>query len=186
MDKKRTVEDIGSIIRDMDRKYDANFGTWVRGEENIDTIVFNLKKYIDKYSEQIFSEALKWITEKWRIESRIAFMKKLLSEQLFRDNSETQKEVSKRNIRILRNVLKAWKAAEVTELITSFLTGMEKEERKLFLLWVLEEFNHEQITEIFIRIDHLVDWSTKISILKSFKYNIPTRTEKEKALQKDQ
>ncbi|KAI5179776.1 hypothetical protein NEOKW01_0239 [Nematocida sp. AWRm80] len=169
MQMKRTIEDIDATVKEMDCQYDANFGEWVRSEENLEIIVANFKKYLHQYTEQTFSEVLKWIVTGWKTSTRIVLLKKLLSKQLFRDNTPSQLESSRRIIRIIKSVIENWSPAQVSELIIEFLADMKKEEKRVFLLWLLEDFTHHKLTEIFIRIDNIVDWSLKISIIKNSK-----------------
>ncbi|KAH9385902.1 uncharacterized protein NEMAJ01_0798 [Nematocida major] len=166
---QRTVRDVDRTIKGMDKEYDANFGEWVRSEENVDVIAMNLRKYLAEYAEATFSEVLKWITEEWAVSSKILLLHKIFGKQLFRDNSALEMKSSRRNVRIMKGIIDEWGPGNISELIIEFLTGMQKEEKKLFLLWALEDFEHEKLTEIFIRIDTIVDWSLKISIIKKSK-----------------
>lgn len=167
MSIKRTVEDINNTIKEMDTEYDANFGEWVRSEENTDILAMNLKKYLNDYTESTYIEVLKWITEEWQVLSKILLLKKILLPTIFKNNSPAEIKESKRSIRIIRYFISEWSAMHISELIIEFIEGMQKEEKRLFLLWVLEDLEHQKLTEIFIRIDSLVDWTLKISIIKN-------------------
>ncbi|KAI5190859.1 hypothetical protein NEMIN01_1261 [Nematocida minor] len=169
MNIKRTVKDIDTTIKEMDKQYDANFEEWVRSEENIDILSVNLKKYLSEYTESTYAEVLKWITEDWAIPSKVLLMKKILLGTLFRNNSPAEIKLSKRSIRIIKNTIEDWSSMYISELIIEFMGGMQKEEKRLFLLWILEDLEHQKITEIFIRIDSIVDWTLKISIIKNSK-----------------
>ncbi|KAI5191181.1 hypothetical protein NECID01_1350 [Nematocida sp. AWRm77] len=174
----RTIEEVGNIIKDMDKKYDSNFGYWVRGEENIDTIVINLKKYFNQYSEENFAEVLKWITEKWRVDSKVAFLIKLLHGPILAATALPLEEDAKRNLNILHLTVAGWSPSEIADIASAFMKDMVKEHRGPFLQELLHGCTYEHITEVFIRIDHLVEWSTKISILKNTDYKDPLMTKR--------
>lgn len=166
---QRTAKDVDRTIKEMDKQYDANFGEWVRSEENIDIVSTNLKKYLNEYTEATFSEVLKWITEDWVLPSKVFLIYKIFCKQLFKNNSPDEIEQSKKAVRTIKKIIETWTPTQISDLILEFLTDMQKEEKRLFLLWILEDFEHEKLTEVFIRIDTIVDWSLKISIIKNSK-----------------
>jgi len=174
MKTHRTAADIGATIQEMDQQYDANFGEWIRTEDNIDILAINLKRYIEEYNEETFAEVLKWITECWSLVSRIALLKKLFSSLIFREDTLQQTEKSKKYVKILKIATAVWSAAHLSELILEFLVDLRKEEKKTFLLWLLEDCSQKKLTEIFIRVDNIIDWSLKIAIIKNGKVGFTT------------
>ncbi|KAI5186039.1 hypothetical protein NEHOM01_1242 [Nematocida homosporus] len=166
MQVKRSIQDIDSTIREMDQQYDANFGEWVRSEENLDILAANFKKYITEYTDDTFAAVLTWVTGQWKPLSKILLLKKLFAAGIFLCREKENSDTPRKKIQILKKVVEHWTPADVSDLIIEFLIDMQKEEKKLFLLWLLEDFDHRKLTEIFIRIDSIVDWSLKISIIK--------------------
>ncbi|EHY65553.1 hypothetical protein NEAUS04_2407 [Nematocida ausubeli] len=162
----RGIKDIDNTIKEMDKQYDANFGDWVRSEENLDVLSVNLKKYVYKYDQELFTAVISWITNDWAFNSKVKLIYKVFRDGLFHTNSPEDIQNSKDSIFIIKKIIKNWSVLQVSELIIEFITEMEKEEKKLFLLWVLDEVPHDRLTEIFIRIDNSVDWALKITIIK--------------------
>ncbi|OAG29032.1 hypothetical protein NEDG_01171 [Nematocida displodere] len=166
MQHKRTVEDIDATIREMDNQYDANFGEWVRSEDNLDILATNLRGYLEEYTPETFAEVLKWITIKWKSSSRIFLLKLLFKEEVFKENHAASPKPTPRTNIILKRVIDTWTNAQISDFLIEFLNGMGREEKRVFLFVIVENFTHQQLTEIFIRIDSIVDWSLKISIIK--------------------
>lgn len=182
MNIKRTVEDINTTIKEMDSEYDANFGEWVRSEENVEVLALNLKKYLNDYTESTYIEVLKWVTEEWQVISKIFLLKKILLPTIFKNNSCEEIKESKKSIRMIKKFTAEWSPLNTSELIVEFIEGMQKEEKRLFLLWILEDIDHQKLTEIFIRIDSLVDWALKISIIKNSR-SLQRRKERQEEMQ---
>ncbi|OAG33656.1 hypothetical protein NEIG_02064 [Nematocida sp. ERTm5] len=205
----RTAADVDRTIKQMDTKYDANFGEWVRSEDNLDVLGINLKKYVIKYSPELFTEVLNWITDGWSTTSKILLMHRIFKNIMFENNTHSvinnnyntmcnnntlnsthsvinnrlnsthsviNNECNRlvihplhRVVRILKGVTENWRVQEIAELLIEFITEMKKEEKRLFLLWMLEDIPSDKLTEIFIRIDGAIDWALKISIIKNSK-----------------
>lgn len=170
--KPRTSHEIETTVREMDREYDANFGDWVRNQENVGLISANIKKYVQEYTEETFAEVLRWITKKWHAVQQVALLKKLFHDELFEENTSDNFQLLRKKLGILKNVMSNWSALQVSELLTEFLRDMKKDDKKIFLTEILQDYDQQKITEIFIRIDNLIDWSLKLSIIKQKKQQI--------------
>lgn len=186
---ERTMESIEETVREMDEKYDANFGEWVRNEENLKVVATNFKKYIEEYSEETVVEVIKWVVKNWKLKSICTLLKELVLSDLFHEldalNADMgfktdlrQKALLKqrkaevlgriqRKIRIVNGLIENWGCAHISEFIVSALPDLKKEEKKAFLLHLLKEFDHQKLTEVFVKIDSAIDWALKISIIKS-------------------
>jgi hypothetical protein len=193
-EKERTMESIESTIREMDEKYDANFGEWVRNEENLKIVSLNFKKYLDEYDEAVIVEVVKWVVRRWKLKSICALLKDLLVSDLFHEVNDLGREAEKglqkellekraeamrrveRKMRIVKAVVGNWTSAHIAEFIALSIPGMTKEEKKVFLLALLREFSHQKLTELFVKIDSAIDWAMKISIIKSSKSSGPCRS----------
>lgn len=186
------MEDIDNTVREMDDQYDANFGEWVRNEDNLKVVALNLKRYIKEYSEELIVEVIGWIVRHWRIRSTSHLLKELLIFDLFQEINKFKEEVKERalhhalladrdeekkrilsffdmKIRIIRRVMEGWNSLFISEFISSSLLEFSKEEGKIFLLRFMREFKHKEIAEILMKTDTGVDWELKVRILKNSK-----------------
>lgn len=73
-----SLDDIERRIFLMDSKYDANFGDWIRNEDNARIVGYHLRKYIDDYSSEDFIVALKWIVKDWTLRNIIVLVQKMI------------------------------------------------------------------------------------------------------------
>ncbi|KAK9708096.1 hypothetical protein K7432_009829 [Basidiobolus ranarum] len=73
--------DVGRTIRAMDEQYGTQFETWIRNENNIDCVVFYLRKFILEFEDtnpSAISRAVKWIVEGWSVHKSAELLIKLL------------------------------------------------------------------------------------------------------------
>ncbi|KAG0437886.1 hypothetical protein DMUE_3424 [Dictyocoela muelleri] len=75
-----SLDDFENRIYNMDSKYDANFGDWIRNEDNARIVGYHLRKYIDDYSTEDFIVALKWIVKDWTLRNIIVLVQKMIFE----------------------------------------------------------------------------------------------------------
>ena len=80
----KTLESIEESIRLMDSIYDANFGEWIRNEQNCKVVGQNIKKYIGKYDDSDFIMVIKWIVKEWTLKGIMQFTKKFITDDLFK------------------------------------------------------------------------------------------------------
>ena len=76
------LKKIEQSINLMDETFDANFGDWIRNEDNCKIVGSNLKRYIEKYKISDFITVVKWIVKDWTLKSIILFSKKLIVDDL--------------------------------------------------------------------------------------------------------
>lgn len=93
------MEEIEHSINSMDSIYDANFGEWIRNENNCKIVGANIKKYMRVYKEADFLVVIKWIVKDWTLKNIITFTKKLITEELYTEKYTEEEDNSHMVIR---------------------------------------------------------------------------------------
>ncbi|KAI5171166.1 hypothetical protein NEFER03_0568 [Nematocida sp. LUAm3] len=169
---ERTVADIEETIKEMDKQYDANFGEWVRNEDNLDLLSTNFKKYLYDYTEETFSEVLRWVTNSWTNTSKSILFKSLFIKDLFSDNPSNPErtDLQSKKIRMVKNMTEKWHSMDIAEFMLMCMSDLTGDtERQIYVLWMFEGVPSHKLTDIFVRIDKVLDWPMKVSIIKKNK-----------------
>ncbi|TBT99710.1 hypothetical protein CWI38_1401p0030 [Hamiltosporidium tvaerminnensis] len=142
--------DIDNTVCHMDETYDANFGEWIRNEENARIVGCNLKKYINEYQIADFVVVLKWIVKDWTLRSIIVLVKKMIVDDLYR-SSKTE---YKRRIQLIKELICTWNPIFICEFILSVTKNFTVSEKVKFITHLLSSIEKQKSTDI---IYHLID-----------------------------
>lgn len=75
-----TEKDVENSILTMDKDYEANFGDWIRNEQNSETVGVCLRNHMEGHSIEDAKVVIKWITKNWTLNSIIFLFIGLLNE----------------------------------------------------------------------------------------------------------
>ncbi|WUR04996.1 uncharacterized protein VNE69_11159 [Vairimorpha necatrix] len=146
-----SLDQIEKSILFMDDTYDANFGEWIRNEDNCRIIAFNMKKYLDKYPVSNMIVVIKWIVKDWTLKSIIIFTKKMLFEDIININ----------NIKIVSGLIHTWNPLFISEFILATTKYFSSEEKLRILKILLESFEDKKLNEIFLHLDNKLESGIK-------------------------
>ncbi len=163
-----TLKQISETINFMDETYDANFGEWIRNEDNCKIVGCNLKRYIENYRESEFITVVKWIVKDWTLKSIILFSKKMILEDL--DNSNL--ELYARKVKILSGLIFTWNPIFTSEFLLACSSELSTSQRTDFMVGVLNVFDNKKLSEILSQIESKIDLQTKKELVKKFKDSI--------------
>ncbi|EEQ81739.1 hypothetical protein NCER_101709 [Vairimorpha ceranae BRL01] len=159
-----SLEQIEKSILFMDETYDANFGEWIRNEDNCRIIAYNMKKYIDKYSVSNMIVVIKWIVKDWTLKSIIIFTKKMLFEDIknfiFKESDLERKKFHNR-IKIVSGLIYTWNSLFISEFIIATTKIFSIEEKSYLLKMMLESFDQKKFSEIMEHLDNKMEFSVK-------------------------
>lgn len=181
-----SLNEVEDRINLMDCKYDANFGDWIRNEENSRIIGYHLKKYIDDYPVSDFIVVLKWIVKDWTLRSIILLCQKMIisdienfnekeiniNEYIFLNNSNQSLEINNQNkskinlekntyinikqiknrMEIIKGLIYTWNPIFIAEFIGCILNDFSKENKILFLKFLIQEFESDKLNDILDRL----------------------------------
>ena len=151
------LEKIESVISNMDETYDANFGDWIRNEENCKIIAYHLKKYVHLYPTHDFVVVLKWVVKDWTLRSIIILSKMMLI-------SDIESEFETR-IDILQGLIHTWHPAFVAEFIISTCKILDESIKTTYIRNIIENFNTDRVQNILKEIGDKMGSDFKESIL---------------------
>ncbi|KAI5151203.1 hypothetical protein ENBRE01_1969 [Enteropsectra breve] len=149
---KPSFSEIEQNIKEMDDKYDANFGEWIKNEENSKIIGYNLRKYIDRYSVAKTTPVVQWIINDWTLRGIILFSERLLSEDLVYKRG---KAYAKR-ISILLSIMLHWNAIFIACFISSISSKLDIDSQTHFYTDILKYFSEPRLRDILVELDHYV------------------------------
>lgn len=152
-----TLDKIDSVVLNMDQTYDANFGEWIRNEENCKIIAYHLKRYILQYPTHDFVVVLKWIVKDWTLRSIIVLSKMMMVTDL-----ELEFD---RKIDILQGLVHTWHPAFIGEFITSTCKLIEDPMKKSYIKKLLENFEINRVQNILQEIGDKIESCLKESVL---------------------
>lgn len=168
-----TLEKIEKTITTMDKTYDANFGEWIRNEENCKIIAYHLKKYILEYPTHDFVVVLKWIVKDWTLRSIIILTKMMIITEIGTSFD--------RKMDILQGLIFTWNPIFISEFVVSIIRMLNAPIKRAFILKLFEEFDKERVKAIIEQMGNKIDEGTKSALLKSISN---TRKKKKSAKRK--
>lgn len=170
-----SLKQIEDTINFMDSTYDANFGNWIRNEDNCKIVAGNLKKYIECYRESEFITVLKWIVKEWTLRSIIVLTKKLFIEDL---GAVTPEDYTRR-IRILSGLVFTWSPLFISEFLLANTVEMRPIPRTDFMAGVLNVFDSAKLGDILGQIKGKMNVETQTELVKKLRRSVylPTRDE---------
>lgn len=158
-----TLDKIESVITNMDETYDANFGEWIRNEENCKIIAYHLKKYIIQYPSHDFVVVLKWIVKDWTLRSIIVLSKMMMVADI---ESEFEKKID-----ILQGLVHTWHPAFISEFITSTCRLLDEPTKKIYIKKILENFETTRVQDILQEIGDKIEVCLKEIVLSEHTLN---------------
>ncbi|ADM11447.1 uncharacterized protein Eint_041600 [Encephalitozoon intestinalis ATCC 50506] len=165
------LEKIEKSISYMDDTYDANFGEWIRNEDNARIVAYNMKKYVDNYKTSDFIIVVKWIVKDWTLKSIIIFSKKMLVEDIkvlsFRRTEEDKEKYNKR-VRIISGLIFTWNPVFITEFMVSITRSFAANEKSRLLISLLEAFEPRKLSEILSQLETKIDQKAWNELFKTF------------------
>ncbi|EPR78904.1 hypothetical protein SLOPH_1708 [Spraguea lophii 42_110] len=156
-----TFKKIGETVYKMDSTYDANFGDWIRNEENSRIIGHHLSQYVDEYSVDDIILVLKWIVKDWTLRSIILLSRKMIIEDLM--INKDKKKILKR-IDIIKGLVETWNSIFISEFIISVIKTFTNEEKTEFIKVLLSTFEINKRKDILYQIKPKVDSDIKLDI----------------------
>ncbi|KAM0674549.1 hypothetical protein GVAV_002167 [Gurleya vavrai] len=147
------ISDIENTVNFMDTTYDANFGEWIRNEENARIVAHNLKKYVCKYPNEEFITVLKYIVRDWTLRSIIILIKKIFDKK-FLDNTE-----------ILQGLVYTWNSVFIAEFLMSIMKNLEIQDKIKFLRDFFIVFEYEKVYEIMAHMDGKIESKVKEAMI---------------------
>jgi len=160
-----SLKQIDDTIFFMDSTYDANFGNWIRNEDNCKIVGSNLRKYVESYRESEFITVLKWIVKDWTLRSIILLTKKLVLEDLVGMSHEAYA----RRVRILSGLIFTWNPIFISEFVLANTAELTVGQRTDFMVCVLNVFDSKKLGEILAQVESKIDSVTKRELVKKFK-----------------
>ncbi|KAM0672051.1 hypothetical protein CWI42_042090 [Ordospora colligata] len=165
------LDKIEESIAYMDETYDANFGDWIRNEDNARIVAYNMRKYVDCYKPSDFIIVVKWIVKDWTLKSIIIFSKKMLIEDLkalgFRKTDDDKSKYNRR-AKIVSGLVYTWNPVFITEFVISVTRSFTPNEKCRLLTNMLEIFEPKKISEILSQLETKIDQRTWNELFKTF------------------
>lgn len=162
------LSDVEQNIKEMDTSYDANFGEWIRNEENARIVGYHLHKYIDFYSTSEIIIVTKWIVKDWTLRSIILLIKKMLIDELILNsfNMDFKYEKMKekdyhmkflRAINIVQGVIYTWNPLFMAEFLVSISKSFILSDKEKFLIKIFEGLESNKSKEIITYLDEKIE-----------------------------
>merc|ERR1712003_45773 len=152
-----TLEKIEKSINAMDNTYDANFGDWIRNEDNCKIISHHLKKYTLEYPSHDFVVVLKWTVKDWTLRSIIILCKMMIVADI-----ETAFD---RKMEILQGLIFTWHPAFVAEFILSTSKMIRSTLKASYCSRLLEDFESDRVKIIIAEMGDKIDSELKESVV---------------------
>lgn len=170
-----TLDKIELAISSMDQTYDANFGEWIRNEDNCKIVAYHLKRYISQYPSHDFVVVLKWIVKDWTLRSII-----ILSKMMIISNLESNFDMK---IVILQGLIHTWHTAFIAEFLISTSKILNEDLKKEGVFRLLENFEKGKVESIISEMGDKMDNGVKENVLIEHNTNrIKTKTKKKNLL----
>ncbi|KAM0680499.1 hypothetical protein GINT2_001187 [Glugoides intestinalis] len=163
-----TIKQISETINYMDDTYDANFGNWIRNEDNSKIVGSNLKRYIDNYRESETITVIKWIVKDWTLRSIILLARKLIMEDIVGMSAEAYTK----RIRILSGLVYTWNPIFISEFLLASTSEMTVAQKTEFMAGILGVFESKKLGEVLSQLEAKIDGPTKKELIKKFKETI--------------
>lgn len=165
-----SFQKIHSSVVFMDETYDANFGEWIRNEENARIVGHNLEKYISIYDSDSIIVSIKWIVKDWTLRGIISLMKKMILNDLHCD-------IHKR-LDIAAGVIYTWNTVFVGEFLVAMIKSINANDDKiLFAELLFKDFEIGKIEEVVKQLGGKLDGKIVNSMINR-KNNKRRRTDK--------
>lgn len=154
-----TFQSIQSSVVFMDETYDANFGEWIRNEENARIVGYNLRKYVNIYERDSIIIIIKWVVKDWTLRNIISLMKKMIIEDL---QINTYKKLD-----IVAGVIYTWNPVFVGEFFGAMLKAINKYEQKvIFAELLFKDFSKKKIEGVINHVESKMDINIRNMIVK--------------------
>lgn len=166
-----TLKKIEDSILFMDETYDANFGEWIRNEDNAKVVAYNMKKYADLYRTPDIIVVVKWIVKDWTLKSIIIFAKKMLIEDiriLTNDISKLSREKYYKRLKIVSGLIYTWNPIFISEFVLSSTKYFNLNDRCKFLTNVLEVFDMRKLSDILAQLESKLEPEVREELIKRF------------------
>lgn len=163
-----TLKQIDDTIQYMDDAYDANFGNWIRNEDNCKIVGSNLRRYLDCYRESEFITVLKWIVKDWTLRSIIILAKKLIMDEIVGMSTEAYTS----RVRVLSGLVYTWNPIFISEFLLASTAELTVTQKTDFMAHILGVFDSKKLGEILSQIETKIDVVTKRELVKKFKESI--------------
>lgn len=151
------LQDIDRVVNTMDETYDANFGDWIRNEDNCKIVGINMRKYVDEYNPSDFIVVVKWIVKDWTLKSIIIFSKKLIIDGLL---SKTRKQYIQ-SIKIVTGFIYTWNPIFISEFLLASTREFPSKPRAAFFADVIQTFEKKKFNEILAQMECKLDEATR-------------------------
>lgn len=146
----------------MDDTYDANFGEWIKNEENAKIVGFNLRKYINEYDTGKLIVVVKWVVKDWTLRSIISLIKRMLIDEVVNRNN-----VSKKRIAVIAGLIYTWNVMFIGEFLLAVFKMFDNVEQRIeFVEELLKDFEKEKIEELVKHVGTKIDGRIRASILQ--------------------
>ena len=163
-----TTTRIESTVNSMDEIYDANFGEWIRNEENCKVVGTNLKKYLGEYKASSFITVVKWIVKDWTLRSIILFSRKLIIDDLMSLSTGAYIE----RIKILSGFIFTWNPIFIAEFLQATSMEFPLVRRADYYTDILSCFEEKKLSEILAHIEVKCDEELKSLIIRRVKQGV--------------
>lgn len=137
------MSDIENSIKYMDETYDANFGDWIRNEENVRIVAHNLKKYVNLYSADKFIIVLKYVVKDWTLRSIIVLIKKIFDKEI--------------NVEIVQGLVYTWNSIFIAEFVVSLMKNKGLSDKAEFVRVFFDCFEKEKINQILSHMESKIE-----------------------------
>ena len=161
------LERIENTIEAMDEMYDANFGEWIRNEENCKIVGANLKRYMGRYRDSDFITVVKWIMKDWTLKSIIFFTRRLVGEDLLSGDADQRTKY----VRIITGFIYTWNPIFIAEFLMAITAGYPMKARAQIYVDVLVVFDARKLSEILTQIENKADDLFKSILIAQFNDN---------------
>lgn len=158
------LQKIEQTISTMDETYDANFGNWIRNEDNCKIVGTNMKRYIEKYKPSEFIIVAKWIIKDWTLKSIILFSRKLIIEDLYTRPADEYK----RRIKIITGFVYTWNPIFIAEFLLSSANGLDSDFQASLFVDILKAFDTKKLGDILAQMEDKLDKSVRVQLSKRF------------------
>lgn len=170
------LKNVEESVNMMDKIYDANFGEWIRNEDNCKIVSINLKKYVKTYSVSSLITVIKWIVKDWTLKYIIIFFKKLIIDDLGVYGSEQ----FKKNIKVISGSIYTWNSVFISEFLMAITLNLSSNVKSKLCADILCEFENKKLIDVLEHIKNKIDPKIKAMITKNLNRNIYKNTTNKK------
>ncbi|ORX98696.1 hypothetical protein K493DRAFT_336046 [Basidiobolus meristosporus CBS 931.73] len=149
------IAEVEKTMRDMDSRYNTQFYSWIRNEQNLDYIAYYLQRLInelsDSYSESIPS-AIRWLVNGWPIQQ----IAELLIKLFYHWGVGHTKFAS-----LVSEVTKDWPILNIVQLTTTLVIGERANKTARFVKFLTNHWEPKAIVEVFKHLCLRLRWSER-------------------------